>query len=60
LEKKLAFFSKTNVMIKFLQKVAAIWAKNANIFAKFYGENIFKITTSVPEAILNFTPGPQG
>jgi hypothetical protein len=24
LEKKLAFFSKTNVMIKFLQKVAAI------------------------------------
>jgi hypothetical protein len=47
-------------MIKFLQKVAAIWAKNANIFAKFYGENIFKITTSVPEAILNFTPGPQG
>jgi uncharacterized membrane protein len=35
-------------MIKFLQKVAAVGAKNANIFAKFFGENIFKIITSVP------------
>jgi hypothetical protein len=62
--KKLAFFSKTNVMITifcdfcqfsakhwrfsqkpmlwshFLQKLAVVWAKNANIFAKFFGENI--------------------
>jgi hypothetical protein len=30
--KKLAFFSKDNVMIKFLRKVAA------NIFAKFFGD----------------------
>jgi hypothetical protein len=42
---KLAFFSKTNVTIKFVQIVAA---KNANIFAQFLGENIFKIITSVP------------
>jgi hypothetical protein len=35
-------------MIKFLQKVAAVFqklavvgSKNANIFAKFFGENIF-------------------
>jgi hypothetical protein len=33
-------FSKTNVMIIFLQKVAAVFAKNANFFAKFVGENI--------------------
>jgi hypothetical protein len=31
-----------------LQKVATVWAKNANIFAKIFGENIFKIITSVP------------
>jgi hypothetical protein len=43
------FFSKTNVRIKFLQKVAAVSAKNANIFAKKLGENIFKIITSVPD-----------
>jgi hypothetical protein len=29
-------------MIKFLQKVTVVWAKNANIFAKFFGENILK------------------
>jgi hypothetical protein len=46
--KKLAFFSKTNVMIKFSQKLAVARAKNANIFAKFFGENIFKIKTSIP------------
>jgi hypothetical protein len=45
--KNLAFFSKTNVMIKFLQKLAVLWAKNANIFAKLFGENIFKIITTV-------------
>jgi hypothetical protein len=45
----MAFLSKTNVMIKFLQKQAVIWAKNANIFAKFFGENILKIITSVPD-----------
>jgi hypothetical protein len=35
-------------MIKFLQKLAVVWAKNANIFAKFFGKNILKIITSVP------------
>jgi hypothetical protein len=46
--KKLAFFSKTNVMIKILLTSALIWVKNANFFAEFFGENIFKIVTSVP------------
>jgi hypothetical protein len=32
---KRAFFSKTNVMIIFFQKLAVVWAKNANIFTKF-------------------------
>jgi hypothetical protein len=47
--KKLPFFSKTNVMVKFLQKLAVVSAKNANIFVKFLGKNILKIITS-PEA----------
>jgi hypothetical protein len=46
--KKLAFFSNTNVMITILQKLALFCVKNANIFAKFFGENILKIITSVP------------
>jgi hypothetical protein len=29
-------------------KVATVRAKNADIFAKFFGKNIFKIITSVP------------
>jgi hypothetical protein len=41
--KKLAFFPKINVMIKFLQKLAVVRAKNAKIFANFFGENILKI-----------------
>jgi hypothetical protein len=32
---KMAFFSKTNVVTKCLQKLAVICAKNAKIFAKF-------------------------
>jgi hypothetical protein len=46
--KKLAFFSKTNVMIKFLHNLALIRVKNGNFYAKFLGENILKIITSVP------------
>jgi hypothetical protein len=46
--KKLAFFSKTNVMIKILHILALFCVKNANIFAKFFGKNIQKITTLVP------------
>jgi hypothetical protein len=38
----MAFFSKTDVMIIFLQKLAVDWAKNANIFTKFFGENNLK------------------
>jgi hypothetical protein len=45
----LEFFSKTNVMIQFLHNLALFWAKKA-IFAKFFGENIFKIITSATGA----------
>jgi hypothetical protein len=48
LAKKLAFFSRTNVMIQFWLNLALFWAKNAIFFAKFFSENIFKIVTSVP------------
>jgi hypothetical protein len=46
--KKLAFYSKTNVMIKILHNLALFGVKNANFFAEIFGENIFKIITSVP------------
>jgi hypothetical protein len=45
---KLAFFLKINLMIKILQNVALFSVKNANFFAEFFAENIFKIITSVP------------
>jgi hypothetical protein len=39
--KNLAFFSKTDVMIKFLQKLAVERQKTpANIFAKFFDKSI--------------------
>jgi hypothetical protein len=41
-------FIKNRWMIKFLQKLAVVKEKNANFFAKCFGENIFKILTSVP------------
>jgi hypothetical protein len=46
--KKLAFFSKTNVIITFLQKLRVVWTNNAKFVAKFFGENFLKIITSVP------------
>jgi hypothetical protein len=55
---KIAVFLKTNATINlFLQKIAVVCAKNANFFAKFFAENIFKIITSVPGSILtNLNP----
>jgi hypothetical protein len=41
LAKKLAFFSKTNVLIKFLQNLALFWVKNAN-FLLIFSAKIFK------------------
>jgi hypothetical protein len=32
----------------FFQNLALFWVKNADFFAKFFGENILKIITSVP------------
>jgi hypothetical protein len=37
----------------FLQKLTVVRAKNAKIFAKFFGKNILKIITSVPGAVAN-------
>jgi hypothetical protein len=39
--KKLAFFSKTNVMIKILHNLALFWVKNANFFAIFFRRKYF-------------------
>jgi hypothetical protein len=46
--KKMAFFSKANNMIKFLQKLAEVWAKSPNFIANFLGEKYFIIITSFP------------
>jgi hypothetical protein len=46
---KLAFFLKTNVMIKISHILTLFWVKNANFFAEIFGENIFKIITTVPD-----------
>jgi hypothetical protein len=55
--KKLAFFSKTNVLIKVLQKLAAVCAKNARLFANFFGENIIKIGPRMSGFFSWFFPG---
>jgi hypothetical protein len=39
--KKLAFFSKTNVMINFFSKSGFVLSQKTPFFAKFLGENIF-------------------
>jgi hypothetical protein len=36
----MAFFLKTNVMMKFFHNLALFRVKNAKIFAEFLGENI--------------------
>jgi hypothetical protein len=40
-EKKLAFFSKTNVMINFFKKLALFSVKNANFFRRFFRRKYF-------------------
>jgi hypothetical protein len=46
--KKLAFFSKTDQIIKFLHILDLFLSQKRQFFAKFFGENIFKIITLVP------------
>jgi hypothetical protein len=52
--RKMAFFSKTTVMIKFLQKINSVLSKNANLYANNFWENIFEIITSVSGSFLLF------
>jgi hypothetical protein len=40
--KNLPFFKKNNVMVQILQNLAVVWTKNANLFAKFFGEKYFQ------------------
>jgi hypothetical protein len=47
--KKWRFSKKNNVIIQIFQKLAGFCTKNANFFAKCFGENILKIKTSVPD-----------
>jgi hypothetical protein len=45
----MAFFLKTNIMIQFFLNLAVVWVKKAKFLADYFGENIFKISTSVPD-----------
>jgi hypothetical protein len=45
----MAFSQKPMLRSKFLYNLPLLCVKNANFFAIFFGENIFKTTTSVPE-----------
>jgi hypothetical protein len=47
---KLAFFSKTNVLMKFLDNLALFRVKNAIFFAEFFGKNIFKNRNNGPRS----------
>jgi hypothetical protein len=47
------------IMIKILHNLALLWVKNANFVADFIGENILKITKSVPVVIVKKTPTMQ-
>jgi hypothetical protein len=38
-------------MINFMHNLALIRVRNANFLAEFFGENIFKIITSVPDRL---------
>jgi hypothetical protein len=49
----MAFFSKTNVMITIFAKTSSSWSKKK--FAKFFGENILKIITSVPDDVVKMS-----
>jgi hypothetical protein len=46
--KKLAFFSKTNVMITIFAKTSFVLSQKRQYFAEFFGEHLKKIITSVP------------
>jgi hypothetical protein len=42
-------FSQKPMLWSIFCKKRVVWAKNGNIFAKFFGESIFKIITSIPD-----------
>jgi hypothetical protein len=46
--KNWCFSQKPMLWSNFLHNLALFWVKNADFFAEFFGENIFKIITSVP------------
>jgi hypothetical protein len=46
--KKIAFFSKTNAMMKILHNLALFLSQKLQFYRIFFSENISKIITSVP------------
>jgi hypothetical protein len=45
---KIGVFLKNQCYDRFFSKFSIVWLKNDNFLAKFFGENILKIVTSVP------------
>jgi hypothetical protein len=56
LAKILAFFSKTNVMMKFVQKLTLNCAKTSNVFATFFQQKYFCNYNIDPLVTLHGTP----
>jgi hypothetical protein len=50
---KIGVFLKNQCNGQIFAKIAVVLAKNANIFANFFSENILKIITSVPDVAKN-------
>jgi hypothetical protein len=46
----MAFFSKTNVMIKILHNLALFWIKNANFVAEYFQQKYLKIHNTGPRS----------
>jgi hypothetical protein len=51
--KNIGVFLKNQCYDQFFSKTSISLSKNANIFAKYFGKNIFKIITLVPGFIKN-------
>jgi hypothetical protein len=53
---KIGVFRKNQCYDQFFSKFSFVLSQNANFFADFFGENIFKIITSVPDEFVKIRP----
>jgi hypothetical protein len=56
LAKKMVFVFKTQGCVYIFTKISSSLNKNANIFVKFFGENVLRIITSVQNRFIVCSP----